>query len=92
MSSEIFFSENLSFLSEKNNHKKMHLKIDFNILIFILIFSQIWINGLSKNQAKKYCTITKVNDLSAFHSKEIFYRKNIGLKCDIKHSEFTLNN
>ena len=47
---------------------------------------------LNKNQAEKYCRITKISYLYNFLGKEIFFRKSTGLKCDIQNSDFTLDN
>ena len=60
-------------------------------LLSILVCSQIWTVELTENKAKKYCSITKVNYLGEFSGKEIVYRKYMGLKCDIKNSDFTLD-
>ena len=45
----------------------------------------------NKNQAEKYRSIKKVNFLYDFLGKEIVYMQDIGLKCDIKNSNFTLD-
>lgn len=47
---------------------------------------------LNNYQAQKSCAIKKVKFLADFVGKEIFYGQELGLKCDITHSNFTLDN
>lgn len=45
----------------------------------------------SSNQAKDNCGIKKVNFFKDIFGRDIFYEQKIGLKCDIKNSEFTFD-
>ena len=69
----------------------MKFKDSLNILFSFIIFSQIKMAELRKNRPVNYCAIDKVYRLHNFLGKEIFYEKTIGLKCDIKNSNFTLD-
>lgn len=61
-------------------------------MIFFVCYSQIRIVKPEKNRAiEAYCHIGKVNLLRNLIGKEIVYKKEIGLKCDIKNLDFTLD-
>lgn len=61
------------------------------LLFCFFIFSQISTVDVNKNRADKYCAIKKVDYLWNFLGNDIFYKKDIGLRCVIKNSDFTLD-
>lgn len=69
----------------------MNQKKYLNILYLIFVCLKFSMVELSESEAAKYCAIKKINYLNDFLGKEIFYKETIGLKCDIKNSDFTLD-
>ena len=62
-----------------------------NLIFLFFVAFILTMNGLSKQKNVKYCSIDKIDYLKGYLGRDIFYRKRIGLKCDIKNSEFTLD-
>lgn len=69
--------------------------MNFNLFISVFIFILLFLDPtvvLCNNQAKNYCAIKKINYVAYFLGKDIFYAQEVGLKGDIKNSDFTLDN
>ena len=78
-------------MSRKKNkmlHSKRFMKI---IAITIFIYFQLVMIELKKILVDEYCSVENINFLSAYMSKEIFYKQTNGLKCDIKNSNFSID-
>lgn len=59
--------------------------------IFICLLKISHVEMKNNNQARNYCAIKKVKALNIFEGKERFHKEIIGLKCDIKNSDFTFD-